>query len=297
MVGTLYRVFSSVRFFLVILALLLVLIAVASVVPQNPDSGGAVVRAVGLNQFYTSSLFFLLGALLEINLLLCTVPRLIKRLQRGRTPGLAYGPDVIHVGLAILILAGVFSLALRREQVFLVPTGETVAFEGRQFTVMASAELTGDDGTVTGWTIRLTHGDDDYELGQNNPVSVDGYRLHFIHWGREPYAELKLGETRTVQLHEGEALQSATGELLVLDRIDGAAAHFRRLAPDGREQETVTLRPGESYGGVRYAATGREVLNGFKVSRDPTRPFMLTGLLLVAAGMVMYILSRRRTNG
>ncbi|MFW6290944.1 MAG: hypothetical protein ACOC7V_01365 [Spirochaetota bacterium] len=54
--------------------------------------------------------FFVLVGLMELSPLACTLPRLVRRLRRSRATKLtAFAPDVIHLGLAIVIAGGASS--------------------------------------------------------------------------------------------------------------------------------------------------------------------------------------------
>ncbi len=75
-------------------------------------------------------LFYLPLALFFFNLAVCTVSRVVKTLRSGGYGGklgwLRVGPDVVHLSLLLLIVAGVVSLQSRVEGVVELAPGQTV---------------------------------------------------------------------------------------------------------------------------------------------------------------------------
>ncbi|MFW5795672.1 MAG: cytochrome c biogenesis protein ResB [Alkalispirochaeta sp.] len=304
----LYNVASSVRLFLGIVVVLVVLSVLATVVPQGYPPGwyadrfgylpGTFLQLLGITDFFSSLHLLVLVGLMELNLVLCTVPRMVRRLVRRTHPLWSYGPDVIHLGLIVAVAGGLVTMIRSEEQAHLVPTGAAIALgpDTAPVRVVDSREIRDDRGTVVDWVINLEHQGDTIELAINDPVTIAGFRFHFFHWGEEPTIVLAGPDGTERPLLIGEGLQRSDGETFVFVGFDvpaeGAStshpARFDRLAPDGSLLGTLLLSPGESIGGFRYVASGTEVLNGFTVRRDPGRPLVLAGLIGIVLGMALY---------
>ena len=296
---TFYRFFSSVTLFLVGSGVLVVLSVVASIVPG----------AFGRTDFFRSVLFFALIALLELNLVLCTVPRLAGRLRTRTASLFSYGPDFIHLGLIIAVIGGVLTFSLREQERFLVPIGASVIFgtdnrsarEPAEVTVAASREVLDSRGIVVDWVITLENDGERYELAINDPIRIAGYRVHFFHWGREPVLVLSDANGVEYPVHAGEGLRGPDGTGYAFIGVESGAksgsARIGVLAPDGTQQAVVPVKPGDSIGRFTVTGTTTEVLNGFSAGRDPGRPVVIAGLLFFIAGMVLYGSAKWRSYG
>lgn len=295
----LVRALGSVKLFLVLLALFLVLAVVGGTIPD----GEAVLRSVPA---------VALLVLMEINLAVCTIPRLTGRLRRqidgrARLPLTAYAADVIHLGLLIAIAGGAASTALRVEQQVLVPTGSIVELEAipgggalRSGVVpvrIADSFETVDDGVVTGWTIVLDQAGAKVELTLNRPVSIAGRRLHFVHWSRAPVMVLRDDVTSVdgraanrYRLRVGEGLQAPDGTAFHFagTEPDTDAARIDAIAPDGAVVGRYQLPVGGTLGAFVYVGAEMETLNGFTAGWDPGRPLIHVGLVLVIGGMGLF---------
>jgi len=134
----LLRFFRSIRLALILIAYLVVTSIVASLIPQGRDSAfyahefspvlARLITVLSLDNFFRSLLFLVPAALFFVNLTVCTVYRLATRIKRKAR--LRLGPDIIHIGLIILMLAGIVTLFGRREgSVYLAP-GDSVKIPG-----------------------------------------------------------------------------------------------------------------------------------------------------------------------
>jgi len=314
----LYRIASSVHLFLAVVGVVVVLSALATIVPQgfSPEwyadrfgfVPGTLLHVTGITDFFSSPHLVALVGLMELNLVLCTVPRMVRRLVRRTHTLQAFGPDVIHLGLIVAIAGGLVTMTRSEEQTYLVPTGTEITLGPglAPVRVVDSREVRDDRGTVVDWIITLEHQGTPVELAINDPVAIAGFRFHFFHWGREPTIVLAPPDGVERPLHVGEGLQRADGEAFVFTGFDEAApgalpatppARFDHLAPDGTILGTIRLVPGDGIGGFQYTGAGTEVLNGFTLRRDPGRPLVLAGFVGIVLGMALYIVKLWRSYG
>lgn len=101
---------TSVRLAIALIAYLAIAGVVATLAPLEGLSGSA---------------FFIVPAFLFFaNLSACTVKRLVREI--GKKGGRRHGPDVLHVGLMVLFLGGVWSFAGHRQGVVALAPGDGV---------------------------------------------------------------------------------------------------------------------------------------------------------------------------
>ncbi len=282
---SLHLLLRSTRLFLVLAAVTVLFIAIPTVIPELS------------NAVYRGPVLVALGVLLEANLVACTAPRLVRRVRSGERRLSRYGPDVIHVGLAVAIIAAVLTSALRTEARYVVPTGEAVTHAGMQLTVVNSAEIRNDRGEVVDWRITLLADGQRYLLSLNRPIRIGPHKAHFFHWGTEPVAVFTADGSRYV-VRLGEGLQADDGVRFLLTRIDPAGeVTFTAVDPEGRSRGSRDIGVGERFAGLTLERTTEHVFNGFVLSRDPGRPVLLAALLLIGAGFLLYSLRFWRVNG
>ena len=139
-----FRFFKSIKLALVLIGYLVVTSILASLIPQGremafyahdfPAPIYNLIVTLNLNNFFRSLFFLIPLGLFTINLSVCTMDRIISRIKH-RAP-LRLGPDIIHIGLLILILAGLITLFQRREGFVFLSPGDSVELpNGYQLTL------------------------------------------------------------------------------------------------------------------------------------------------------------------
>lgn len=341
------RALASVRLFIVLAALAGLLGIAGSIIPQGLDAGAylgryeprvavALIR-LGLTDVFRSPLFLAIAVLAEINLLACTLPRAVRRFHgvrrlraargipdprpAGEThPGaaartsarlLGFAPDVIHLGLAILIAAGLVGILTREQELFIVEAGSTVEFRHLAITAADSRRLVDESPglgeVVVGWEIDLAIRERDDRrtaapesreesggavtrtVALNRPVTHDGVRLHFQHWSREELVVLRDDADGREVLRRGEGFRLGDDALLVFDdRSDGRFV-FAELAPDGTRRRDLAFEVGSRIGPFEIVGGETLVQNGFQATWDPSRPLTIAGLLILSTGMAAFV--------
>ncbi len=324
---------------------LVVLSAVASLFPQGApveqyvarygETGAQVLAAVGLDSYATSALFAGPVVLLEVSLLVCTIPRFAKRLRRPRTGAdppprprnaswyLAFAPDLIHFGLAVLVIGGALSFALREYDEGFAMVGETIGTESIDLRVESAEEIRSDRGDVVDWRVDLVAacaqtGTDGVEsraliVGANNPANVFGYRVHFRDYRDMPVLPVTGADGRTVDLGLGEGF-FAGQFLFVFLEVDQESPLFyqvdaeqvaaleenndgdgiRRLigqAPIVRIEENTIV------GGIAVGTVRLETRVAVSVTRDPGGLPVLVGFLILGLGMILFVLKKAVGRG
>lgn len=290
----------SIRFFFLIAALLVVFAGLASLIPQNIGEEAYTARygvttsgfilAIGLDRFYRSPLFFILGGLLELNLLACTIPRLARRLRHRQTRLFSFAPDVIHLGLAVLIVGGVVTFAFRDEAEFTGTVGQTFSHAGVTVVATGARELVDDEGVVLSWEIDLRHDGQTRTVAINDPTGIGDYRAYFRHFQERAIAELRfsMADAEALTLRAGEGLQARDGTVLTFEGLaeDGDGL-FRVDYPD-EETERLKAEAGAEIFDLIFRPAGVETVVGFRLARDPGRPVLLAGFIVLAVGLGMF---------
>lgn len=324
-----FKVLSSVKLFLALLVVIVVLAAIATFIPQGleatayhdryPSLFATVATALGVTDFFHSPLFFGLLALVELNLILCTMPRLWRRVVsisrdragRPHSGGLSqlavlFGPDIIHLGLIITIGGGLLISVTRDEQRFLVPVGAEVQVGETipPITVVDSREIRSDSGMVIDWQIDLRHAGREQTVALNHPIEIAGYRVHFFHWGEEPVMILRDSGGVEYGVRVGEGLVGPDGNARVFAGLvdtdtlrEPGSARIQVISPDGVITGEGILNRGEQLGQYTYARADTQVLNGFTVTSDRGRTLVFIGFFFILGGLGIYSYGTWRKHG
>lgn len=183
---------SSLRLTVVILFLIILAVIPATLIIQNQAGGlytsaypslGRLILATGYDHFFSSLPFLILLGLFWINLFSCTLRRFLSQLRR-RGPK-QFGPDILHLGLLILILASLFSFGSSREgSVSLRPGGGIQLPSGRFMILKEFIYEQYPDGRPKSWISRVIvsespeGGGEAHEIAVNRPLRIDGLVIY-----------------------------------------------------------------------------------------------------------------------
>jgi hypothetical protein len=177
---------------IVLLLVLAVLSSLSTLVPQGEEAqfyferySPPIVHAIVLlhiHNFFRSILFLLPAGLFFINLAVCMAGRMVKRFRAGAPK--RFGPDLIHVGILLLIIGGTVSLITRREGYIYLSKGEYAELPDRYQLYLESFEYTTyEDGRpkdyvssvellLDGETLRRQ------EIRVNRPLKIGNFKIY-----------------------------------------------------------------------------------------------------------------------
>lgn len=127
-----YDLLKSVKTAIVLIITILALALVATLIPQGNEEGfyletygslGSIILFLDFHTYWRSLVFLAPMGLFALNLLTCTVRRLVVRFKR-RDP-LRLGPDIVHISLLMLIAGGVITLVSRQEGFVFLGEGDS----------------------------------------------------------------------------------------------------------------------------------------------------------------------------
>ncbi len=310
-VNAVYRFFKSVRLAVVLIIVLAVLSLLATLVPQGrPDAWyqaryapalSAVVRLLHLGSFFSSALFLVPVLLFSMNLGVCAADRLIARAKR-RAPR-RYGPDLVHIGLLVLIAAGLVTVLGRQESTWSLAEGEEAAI-GSGYTVrlLSFQHLKYDDGSPREWisTVRVARGGQQvlasFPIEVNHPLRLKGITLYQSTWDVTGTLRMRDGDGNDIAppapgdyFEEGDSRWVFSG---FAQSPQGWGAAFQRYRGLQRA-ETRLLRPGDSVGPFIVTEISAREITGLKAVRDPGVAPFLAALVLLTAGLCLTFIQQR----
>ena len=190
---SIYRFLRSVKLAVVLLLLITAASILATLVPQGEDPAfyqatyGAksawLITALNFDRFFTSFLFLLPAVLFVLNLGVCTVDRFARRIRNKAKK--RFGPDILHVGLLILILGGIITFAGRQEGYITMSEGDTAQIPGGYAMSLLSFEfLTYESGVPKDWISTVSVSKDgttvveEFAIEVNRPLKIGNVKLY-----------------------------------------------------------------------------------------------------------------------
>ena len=241
-----YSFFKSMKTAIVLIVVIAALAALSTLVPQGRDTAYYIQRysppvsqlilSLGFNIFFRTPLFLIPVSLFFLNLSVCALHRIARRVRSGAPK--RFGPDLIHLGILLLIIGGLISLISKRETYLTLAAGELAELpggnqlhltsftydtyaDGRPKDYVSSVEIRRDEDRVGSAEIRV-----------NKPLKIEGLRIYQDSFSRTATVSLRDDEGRSVNLTPGEGF-----------RLGERFFFFMGLEPGSRESREVEEAP------------------------------------------------------
>lgn len=305
---SLYRLFRSVKLAVALLLALTALSLASTLIPQGLESSfyfqryapalARLLTASGLTRLFRSWLFLLPGALLFVNLAVCTIGRVVGRLRHGQR--LRLGPELVHAGLLLLLAGGLLSALERQESTFFLGRGEGVELStGHRLRLLQCVEERYPDGRPKDWISTVEVGREGeaglppFAIQVNRPLRLRGaLRIYQVGFRREDSALLRDSEDRLQTMRDGQYFPWE-GDILYFAGIREGQAEFERWEGQALA-ERIRRAPAQSVGPFTIVALSSRELTGLKAVRDPGVLPVIAALGLVAAGLTLGFTGRDR---
>jgi cytochrome c biogenesis protein len=303
----LYRFFRSVRLAVVLLLILTGLSILATLIPQGQERAfyfhayrpllARLITGLGYSDFFKSWLFLVPCVLFFANLAVCTVDRISSRLRRKTRR--RYGPDLVHIGLLLLIVGALLSTWGRREGSFYLGLGDSIDLPlGYRLKLLEYVDQRYEDGRPQDWisTVRATRGEqvleDSYPIEVNRPLRLRGLKIYQSSFKREDTAQLRDPRGGLAAMHDGQYFEWQ-GSILYFAGIEEGRAVFERWEGH-RLAEKLSRGASEPIGDYTIVGLSSRELTGLKAVKDPGFLPVLAALLVVIAGLALTFIQKSR---
>lgn len=294
-----------------LIVIVVVLSLLATLVPQGrPEawyrekySAGPlrVVAALHLENFFSSAIFLVPVRFFTLNLGVCTVDRFVRRVRAGAHH--RYGPDLVHIGLLVLIAGGLVTALGRQEATWPLAEGEQASIgSGYTLRLRSFQFLRYDNGSPRDWisTVEVSReGRQEiaaYPIEVNHPLRLRGLTVYQSSWDIEGTLRLKDSDGNEVEPPSpGDSFaQGDSRWMFAAFQHDGAAWNvlFRRYR-DSTLLETRILRPGDTIGPFTVTGITARETTGLKTVRDPGLAPFVAAVLLITAGLCLTFIQKR----
>lgn len=303
MIKSALKFLRSIKLAIVLLVLIALGSGIAGLLPQAPAGGGSMARdleglalALGFGTWFHSPVFYALVAVFALNLGVCTAYRLWGQVRKkGRR---RFGPDILHLGLLVLIAAAVLGSASKKESSFMMSKGDVVALpDGQTLSLLDFQFQTYSDGRPRAWisTVELGPGPDRpgrskiIDIEVNHPLRLKGLSIYQSSYATTTAAVMQGPGAARIRLFGGDS--ASLPEL--------GPVYF--MAVEGSQEAPVALLVTESKGERHINRLGLEgrlgnwtlmeiaqvQVTGLRASSDRAYPAILAGFLLLALGLCL----------
>jgi hypothetical protein len=193
------------------------------------------ILAIRFHRLFSSTLFLVPSAVFFLNLSVCAADRIVKRAQRGAPR--RYGPDLIHIGVLLLMIGGIMRLTGRQEDYIRLSEGESALLpSGHRILLTSLVRNSYPDGRPREYVSRVQvfkEGsiEKTEEIRVNRPLSVGGLKVYQDSFTVVPML-LLLDERHTeYHIRQGEYF-----------RIRDTFFSFKGIMPDGGLQSSSSDR-------------------------------------------------------
>jgi cytochrome c biogenesis protein ResB len=286
---SLYKLLRSVKLAVVLIVIITVLSILATLFPRM------------LPDFYRSAVFLAPCALFAVNLSVCAVDRFARRVRSRAKP--RFGPDIVHIGLLILIAGGLVTVLGRRESMVYLGKGDVAELPGGyevQLTDYVFEKYP--DGRPRDWisTVKVRRTGvvvlDAFAIEVNRPLAIAGIKIYQTDYGREDLAELSDGSGQTFSITSGKGV--TVGSSLYLFRgieeggPPGGRALFERWEGHTLMQE-YRAGTGETFAGYAVQRLSSRDITGLRAVKDPGFLPVLAALILIGAGLSLTFIQKQ----
>jgi hypothetical protein len=303
----LYKFFRSIRLAVVLILIIAVLSILSTLIPQGKDAAfyfhsyGAfwaqLILRIGFNDFFRSILFLVPVGLFFVNLAVCTVDRLLNRERRKARR--RHGPDLIHIGLLLLIIGSMFSVFGRKEGMVFLGEGDEIQLPGDYLLRLLDYEyIEYENGRPKDWisTVEVSRDGEvliaGFPIEVNKPLSIGGIKIYQTSFAREDQARLRDREGNDSTISSGQGFEMDQA-VIIFQGIEGGTAVFEQWEKHTRT-DTYRIGLGESIGAYTVIEFGSRDVTGLKAVKDPGFIPVVIALIIVAAGLTLTFIQKRK---
>ncbi len=318
----LYDALRSIKLAVALLVLLALFAIVGGIIPQEkaidyyltkfPGTGAHIILGMGIDHIFSSIEFLIVAAVFAMNLTVCTLHRLANEFTKPFRKR-RHGPDLLHLGLIILLFGGIMTARTRTESVINLRKGESADLpDGSKISLVDLAYEQYPDGRPKSFASVVTmsraprsgeHADAaattaaDSSLAQrtikvNAPLRGKGFSIYQQNWHAEQQAELSDAMGLRFRLDPGMKEEFSDGFALFMAKgqTPETANDAIFLLEKGGVRTVVKASIGQPVGPFTFSGLINESISGLAIVTDKGYPYVAAGFILVMLGVfITYI--------
>ncbi len=305
--GAIYKFFRSVKLAIVLILIITFTSIISTFIPQNKEIIfyaekysafiSWLILITGFNSFFKSFIFIVPSGLFFINLSVCTFDRLKGRIQRKAKK--RFGPDILHIGLLILLIGGMITFVGRTEAFVRMEEGNQISLTGGYTLTLKDFEfLKYENGRPKDWisTVMLEKDGEiikkSFAIEVNRPLKAGNKKIYQISYTVKNILFLSDPEGTIYQLKPGQMIPVGEDGMIFKDVItnpvnqDNSTVIFEKLV-DQKVVELVNLSVSDKIDIYTIAGMDTKMSTGLQIVSDPGYYTVLIGLILLTIGLFL----------
>lgn len=296
---------SSVHLAVAVILFISLFGALSTLIPQGatdaayraayPGILGELIVAGGMGHFFRSPLFLIPVLVFFANLGACTLRRFLRELRKkGKR---RHGPDILHVGLLVLVLGSLASFAFRKEGAAYLRPGESVELPGGELLTLRDFRFDRyEDGRPKDWVSTVDLSSDgkivkrNIEIRVNAPLRTGGLSIYQASWTSEPKLLVRGSDGAEGGVGVGETFRDGPFSAFFMTTettTDGQGTVALVRVVDGSGGETVRVGDGMLQRAGYSLSLGQGFVTGLQAVSDPAYIVVVIALALIAAGVAL----------
>ena len=305
--GALFKFFHSVKLAIVLILIITFTSIISTLIPQNEKISFYLetyskftswfILTSGFNSFFKSYLFIVPSVLFFINLSVCTFDRLKVRIKRKAKK--RFGPDILHLGLLVLIIGGIITFAGRQEAFVRLAVGEKANLTGGYEIILEDFKfLKYESGRPKDWisTVRLEKDGkvihEAFPIEVNNPLKAGNKNIYQMSYTVDNVLFISDPDGNSYKLSPDQFIPVGEEGMVFRDVIpdssgsDDLVAVFDRWV-DHKIVERKTLSVSDTVDVYTITGMDTHMTTGLQIVNDPGYYTVLIGLILLTIGLFL----------
>lgn len=307
---SIYNFFKSIKLAIVLILFIIITSSLATLIPQDKDIDfyinvfgrflAWIIVTSDFDNFFRSVIFIVPVTFFFINLSTCTFHRFNTRLMKNSKK--RFGPDILHIGLLVMIIGGVITFFGREEGFANLEVGDDIKLPGGYTMTLTDFEfLKYEDGTPKDWisTVKVQKGDkvihESFPIEVNLPLKVGNVKLYQSSYNINSFIMVTDPDGTGYRLSLGQMIPVGDDGYILRDVVPHKTDSSRSVAHfDFWQNHEITdhfdYRISDTIDIYRISSMDRKMSTGLQMVRDPGYYPILIGLLLLTLGLfITYI--------
>lgn len=209
--------------------------ALSTLVPQGKEPAfyqlefrpvtATLIESTFFHNFFKSPWFLIPLATFSISLLACTIDGLARKLKSNVKK--RFGPDIIHIGVLVLMIGGLIRVFGRTESTISLGEGESIRLSnGYEISLNSFEYLRYEDGRPKDWYSRVTVLQNGvsvttFTIEVNKPLRVGNLRIYQNSFSQDSTADLRDAHGQIITVSAGD-YYLREDSIIVFRRVEAA---------------------------------------------------------------------------
>jgi len=301
-----FNIFRSIKLAIFLIIYIITTSLIATLIPQGLNENhyysqfnfvlAKLILFFQFNNFFYSFFFFFPAILFFINVTCCTIYRIYNRKKNNLKK--KYGPDLVHIGIILLLLSGVYSIFDREESVVYLNIGEKNNLRNGYQIVLKQFDIeTYDSGAIKDWisNVEIRRNGNlikDYKIEVNKPCSFGQYKVYQYSYRKILNVILQDEEGKQFLLNQGNAFDAEDknymlSDIFIQNDSNEMQAIFNEY--DGLKKTTNQIKRSlyDTIGRYTIESVQAYFVSGLNIVKDNSYIIVFIAIFLMILGLII----------